>query len=397
MPGPAGERPRVAVVHHGFVPPFRVAFFERLARAGEVEYVFFHGEAPRATGHRAAAGPFSFPNVRVRNRQVGVGHRSVILQPIVRRVAGGGFAGLVVGAELKFPASFATAVAMRLRGKPFVLWGHGYDTAEDAGVALRSFGTAAKARYARHADAYLVYTEGGARQLAARGIDPERITVVRNTLDVAAQGELRRRFADADEATLRRDLGLRADSVVLLHLGRAYREKHLDELVEAVRRLGARAGLPPVEVAVLGDGPDLPRISELASEVPGVHLPGAVYDEEHVARWLRVAAVLATPGKVGLAVNHALAHGVPVVTRASDVHAPEVEYLEHGVNALIVPGDLDAYVSALAEIVTSAARREALASGALRSSERLGLDHMVRAFDAGVRGALARRSGGRRR
>ena len=123
-----------------------------------------------------------------------------------------------------------------------------------------------------------------------------------------------------------------------------------------------------------------------------MRLLGGVYDEVEVGRWLRVATALAIPGKVGLAVNHALAHGVPVLTRASDLHAPEVEYLEHDVNGLLVPGDLSRYVDALAAVAGTPALRERLAAGALASSERLGLDHMVRAFDGGVRRALARRA-----
>ena len=385
------HRPRVAVVHHGFVPTYRVAFYERLATASDVEYVVFHGQAPRGTGHLAAQGPFGFSDVRVRNREIQVAGRTLIVQPIVRAIAAGDFDGVVVGAEFKFPASFATALASRARGRAFVLWGHGYDKGEDTGASrLRAAGAAIKARYARRADGYLVYTAGGGDRLVAAGIDPERITVVRNTLDVEGQRELHEQLVGADEAELRSRLGLRPDSVVLLYLGRVYREKRLGELVTVARELAARPGLPPVEVAVLGDGPELEAVRDAARDVPGIHLLGSVYEAEEVARWLRVSAAVTIPGKVGLAANHALAHGVPVLTRESDLHAPEVEYLEHEANALVVPGDLGAYVDAVADVVASPARREQLRTGALASREQLGLDHMVRAFDSGVKRALAR-------
>lgn len=383
--------PRVAIVHHGFVPTYRVAFFERLARAGDVEYVVFHGPAPGGTGHQAATGPFAFPDRWVANREIGVRGRTVIAQPIVGPIARGRFAGVVVGAEFKFPASWAAAAVTRARGGALVLWGHGYDKVEDEGASRIAAGTALKAAYARRADAYLVYTEGGADRLVQAGLDPERVTVVRNTLDVEAQRALHAGLAETDEAELRAQLGLAPDSAVLVYLGRLYREKRLDELVEAARLLAARPGVPPVEVVVLGDGPELEPTRALAREVPSVRLLGGVYDDMEIARWLRVAAALVMPGKVGLAVNHALAHGVPVLTRASDLHAPEVEYLEHEVNSLLVPGDLGAYVDALAELVSAPAVRERLAAGALSSSERLGLDHMVHAFDSGVRRALAAR------
>ncbi len=384
--------PRVAIVHHGFVPTYRVGFYERLADASEVEYVVFHGQAPRSTGHRAADGPLGFPNVRVRNRELALGDRPVILQPVVRKIARGGFAGVVVTPELRIPAGYPTAMVVKARGGAVVLWGQGYVKPTDArGARLRELGAAVKARYARLADGYLVYTDGGARRLAAAGVDPDRVTVVRNTLDIGTHEALHAELAGADEAGLRAELGLRPDSVVLVYVGRIYREKRLGELVEVARRLGGRPGIPPVEVAVIGDGPDLEQARALARDVSGMHFLGGLYEEAEVARWLRVSAAVTIPGAVGLAANHALAHGVPLLTRESDRHGPELEYLEHDVNALIVPGDLDAYADAVGGFVGSPERRARLAAGALESRARLGLDHMVRAFDSGVRGALARR------
>jgi glycosyltransferase involved in cell wall biosynthesis len=103
---------------------------------------------------------------------------------------------------------------------------------------------------------------------------------------------------------------------------------------------------------------------------------------------LRIAAAVVIPGKVGLAVNHAFAHGVPVITRLSDLHAPEVEYIRPGHNGLIVPGDLDAFVDRVRCFVRSATERTRLAEGALRTREELTLTAMVRAFDGGVARAL---------
>ena len=67
-------------------------------------------------------------------------------------------------------------------------------------------------------------------RLAERGMRLDRVFVVRNTLDMDAQRRLRDELAGIADAGLRARLGLRADSVVLLYVGRVYRAKRVPEL-----------------------------------------------------------------------------------------------------------------------------------------------------------------------
>jgi glycosyltransferase involved in cell wall biosynthesis len=377
----------VAILHQGFVPDYRVEFFERLARSAEVEYVIFHGQPRGGTGHRAAPGPFSFANVALDNRELRVAGKTLLYQPAIRSVAGPGFDAAVLGAELGLPANVALFPLLKLRKRPAILWGQGGEKEEDRGRllgAVAGVGSRLKTSAARSADGYIAYTDGGRERLLAAGVDPERVFVVRNTLDVEGEMELHRRTAAIPQERLREELGLRPESVVLLFLGRVYREKRLDELVALLRGLRDRAlDESSVEAVVIGDGPDLERVRGEAGDLGGLHFAGEVRDRETVARYLRVTAALLIPGKVGLAVNHALAHGVPVLTRASTLHAPEFEYLDPG-NSVVVAGDRDRFVDAVGEFATSPERRRALAEGALASRERLTVGGMVGAFHGAV-------------
>src|SRR5207244_822397 len=108
---------------------------------------------------------------------------------------------------------------------------------------------------------------------------------------------------EVSEEQLRADLGLRPDSVPLLFLGRVYPEKKVGELVGLARALQGRTRTP-VEIVVIGDGPDLPQIRTAAKGLRGLHFRGEIRDPVEIARYMRVAAALVIPGKVGLAVNH---------------------------------------------------------------------------------------------
>ena len=45
-------RKRVAILHQGFIPVYRVKFYELLNRASDISYVVFHGAPPSDTGHQ---------------------------------------------------------------------------------------------------------------------------------------------------------------------------------------------------------------------------------------------------------------------------------------------------------------------------------------------------------
>jgi glycosyltransferase involved in cell wall biosynthesis len=373
------DRPgrRVAIMHQGFVPHYRVRFFELLNRTSDVEYVVLHGPPPPGLASVAAEGPFAFPNIWVPHRQVPLRGRTAIYQPLMRLVWG--FDAIVLGTHFLFASNHFAFACFKARRRPVLYWGHGHEQAD----------TRVKARLARLADGYLAYTDGGARWLAAHGFPPERITVVRNTLDVQEEASRHARLERVDELSLRAELGLASDTTVLLYLGRFYESKRLPDLVEAYRLLRARTKRP-LELVLIGDGPTLAEVRTASGGLDGIHFTGAIQDADLIARYLRVAAALVSPGAVGLSVNHALAHATPVITRSDAKHGPELEYLRHGANGLVVEGDLEAFVSALRAFVDSPAAQDELAAGARASRESLRLEPMVEAFDRGVRAALDR-------
>lgn len=382
------ERPRIAVLKDGFVPEYRAEFFTRLGKMPEVEYVIFHGQAPRGTGHRAAPGPFSFPEARFVNRELRLGQRTLVYQPVIRDVAGPAFDGAVLGAELKMLSHVALFPLLKLRGKPVLLWGQGGEKGEDRGAVMATLGRAGarlKRAAADRADGYIAYTSEGRDCLADAGVDPAKVFVVRNTLDVEGEIELHARLSAEPVDGLRGELGLRRDSVVLLFVGRVYREKKLSEFISALRSLrDRRLTRYPVEGVIIGDGPDLERVEREADGLDGVHFVGEIRDRERVARYLRAASAVVIPGKVGLAVNHAFAHGVPVLTRSGAMHAPEFEYLEDGRNSVVCDGDLDSFAEAIGEFVDSEEQRATLAKGALESRQSLTVASMADSFHRAV-------------
>jgi glycosyltransferase involved in cell wall biosynthesis len=392
---------RIAVLHQGFVPTYRKAFFELLNRTSTSEYVVFHGDPPGDSGLVAAAEPYDFPNVRVVNREIPIGRWRAIWQPVVRQIARGDYDAVVLGHEVKFLSNLTLAALFRMRRRSVLLWGFGFHVKMGIGYRNKASATLARATglvkdaIARRVDGYLAYTDRGAEALRLAGVPDDRIWVIRNTIDIAEQCELHDRLADADEAALRRELGLKPDSVVFLFLGRLVEAKRAEEAIEAVIRLNEEARTRhPVELVVIGGGPKQAELASRYAGRPGILLRGRIPEEETVARYMRVASALLLPGYVGLAVNHAFAHGLPVITRRHELHSPEVEYIEDGRSGLIIDGDFRAFVSELAGLADDPGRLQRLAAGALEAREGLRLESMVTRFDEAVTATIGRQRSG---
>jgi glycosyltransferase involved in cell wall biosynthesis len=380
---------RIAVLHDGFVPIYRARFFEALNASSEHEYVVFHGDPPSRSGHTPAPEPLRFPNVRSRNLEIRLGRRVLIYQPVLRRVLSGGFDAIVVGHEFKFVSAMLLFGLFRIMRKPALLWGHGYHRAGDSSLARFL-----SSPIARRADGYLAYTEASAEKLRAAGLQASRIVVVRNTIDMTAERAARARVAQADPAPLRAALGLEPGGQTLLYIGRLSSRKRVDDVIELVRRLNeVSRESGPIQLLVVGDGPERKALEAQAAGRSDVSFLGPIHDPDEVARLMRIAAAVVIPGTVGLAINHAFAHGVPLITTDHVFHSPEIEYLEHGVNGLLISGGIDDLVGRVGQFLTDLEEQRRLREGALKTAAGLSLDHSVRAFDAGVIAAIRRRQG----
>ncbi len=108
---------------------------------------------------------------------------------------------------------------------------------------------------------------------------------------------------------------------------------------------------------------------------------------------LAAADAMLMPGLVGLAVLDAFAAGLPVITTDVDYHSPEIEYLVHEENGLLLPAEIssDGYGRVVSEVLREETRHERLRTGSLKAAQRYTNEAMVDNFTVGVLAALDRR------
>ncbi len=195
-------------------------------------------------------------------------------------------------------------------------------------------------------DRVVTISQRMAERLAGKGIPPEKLSVVRNWVDLAAIHPLQ------DPSPYREELGFSEHDFIVLYSGSIGAKQGLPLLLDAAERL---SGNPRIRFVVAGEGPAKADLTARYGHLSSVQfLPFQPQErlnaflnmaDLHVLPQEKGAADLVLPSKLGAM----LASGKPLVVTAE----PQTELAEFlGAAAILTPpGD----VAALAEAISCAA------------------------------------------
>jgi glycosyltransferase involved in cell wall biosynthesis len=167
------------------------------------------------------------------------------------------------------------------------------------------------------------------------GIPPGRVGLVYNGIDLG-------RFANGSSlrATVRRELGLGAEDLVILQVARLDYLKDHATAVRAVRRVARRR--PDTRLVLVGEGPEGPKIRDLVGReglTDHVRFLGLRHDVPRLLAAADLFLLTSISEGIPLTLIEAMAGGVPVVaTRVGGVG----EVVEDGQTGLLAPAGDDA-------------------------------------------------------
>ncbi len=218
---------------------------------------------------------------------------------------------------------------------------------------------------------YIATSRGMARKIQKLfGIPEHRIRVIPNCIDLQ---EIRRKS--------RNEVGLpRRGMLRLVSVGRLHKVKGHDVLLRAVALLPGPLK-EKLEVIMVGDGPERPRLEKLASTLglgQRVHWVGFT---PNPYPWMRSADLFVLPSRretFGIAVAEAMTLGTPVVATTTD---GPLDLIRHGHTGwLVPPGDAEALARALDTLLTSPDLRKRLGRHGRAVAQQLDAPRIARMY-----------------
>ncbi|HET7011543.1 MAG TPA: glycosyltransferase family 4 protein [Anaerolineales bacterium] len=344
------------------LPGYRATFIDRLAARCPDGLSVFAGDPRPEEVVVPAPGLETAQWHRGRNLHLFGGALFLCLQPgLIRWLEDWNPRLLILEANPRYISNWDAAAWMRARGRPVLGWG--------LGVPARSgLGRFAWRRFLKRLNGTIAYSQRGAREYTAAGVRADRVWVAPNAVTDSAEAAPDRRTPSEGAPRL-------------IFVGRLQRRKRLDVL------LAAASGLrPAAEVWIVGDGPARRELeAEAADRGVSARFHGDVRGAQ-LDRLLDQADVFVLPGTGGLAVQQAMARGLPVIVAEGDGTQEDLVTTENG--WLVPSGDVEALRQ---KLQTALSRRDRLLDMGRASRrlvvQRFNVDAMADVFVTALRTA----------
>jgi glycosyltransferase involved in cell wall biosynthesis len=346
------------------VPNYRAVFFEALARRDQGGLNVFAGQPLAAEGIEAVDSLQSTQLVRAKNHylfdpsspwfmcwQDGFIDWLEQWQPDV----------LVVEANPRYPVTRSAIRWMHARSRKVIGWGLGAPPISGLFSGLRQ-----KERFSlvNSLDSVIAYSRLGAEQYRQMGVAPEKVYVASNAVAPVPTTPPPDRPSAFN------------GSPCILFVGRLQKRKRVDLLIQACAAL---PGTLKPKLLIVGDGPASDGLRQLAeAEYPATEFTGARHGAE-LEPYFTQADLFVLPGTGGLAIQQAMAHGLPVVVARGDGTQDDLVRPENGWR--IPTDDVSALAQTLHAALSDVHRLRQMGKASYRLvSEEVNLERMVGIF-----------------
>ncbi len=366
---------------------YRVPFLTKLAGLSpEIALTVVSGDGVVEAGKLALdARPLPFPTRSIRGHKWDVWKYTLVwLSGSIGTLRSLNCEVAVLEGNFGILSQAVVAAWARVTGRKVIFWVAGWNKPWMTGAAAIVRETFMRV-VMRFANYFVCYSTAAERWLEQLGASPDRVIVAQNTIGIEDIVAARPQVLQ-EAGHLRERLGL-VGKPVMVYVGAITADKHTTRLVDLHRALRARG--VDVHTVVVGDGPAAAELRAAAAGEHEVHLLGRIVDA--VDPYFALGDVFVLPSIGGLAINQAMANGLPVICGPAD--GTGADLVEDDVNGYYREHyRLDEWTALIARILTDQPLRVRMAHASTERVLRVAsLEGMCRGFASAILQSAGRR------
>lgn len=274
---------------------------------------------------------------------------------------------LILEANPRYLSNRSAMRWMHARQRPVLGWGLGAPPIRGGNLLNRlilPWRLRSRAVFLKSFDGLIAYSLRGAQEYCALGLPAERIFMACNAV------------APRPKTPIPLRPPMFTGAPVVLFVGRLQARKRVDLLLHACSALSPE--LRP-RLLIVGDGPSRSELQELAARLfPSAEFTGEQHGAE-LEQYFQAADLFVLPGTGGLAVQQAMAYGLPVIVAQGDGTQDDLVRPTNGWQ--VPPNDLTALIAALQIALADVSRLRRMGNESYRIVvEEVNLEAMVSAF-----------------
>jgi 1,2-diacylglycerol 3-alpha-glucosyltransferase len=210
------------------------------------------------------------------------------------------------------------------------------------------------------------------------------VRMIHNAIDLS-------QFRNANPDRIRKKYGITKDEKLLIYVGRMAKEKNIEFMLEAFRKV--QKDTPEARLMIVGEGPELEALEDYAEKLgisDRVIFTGRI-EYKDIPDYYNAAyafIMTSTTEVKPLALLEAMASGLPIVA----VSAPgSSDTINHEFDGYLTDNNMDSFTAGLSRILSSTDLRNKLSEGAYKTSEQYSMENTAKILEELYQGLIKQR------
>jgi len=363
-------------------PSYKVPMFERLQELPQIKLELFVGDKPPPLA--PVSGDFSnIKHVALKNYIYTIFGITIVFQNFFKKIDLKNYDFVILPEGVFFLSNYLIMFFCKIKNIPVGLYSHGYNHQRNKST-LSKLLEFVRGIVHRRCDFIIVYSKKGYSHVNINNKVPsEKIFLALNTLDVEDIQKRSDKFSIDDTNKCRQSFGIKPEDFLIAFVGRIEKEKNPLWAIELIQHLLDKTYSP--HLFFIGDGSELDIIKNFLRGCPNhvqsrIHFLGRLSVKD-VDLYLKSSDVSVMPGMTGLAVVHSFALGVPYITTNIETHSPEIEYLQHNINGVIVENNKESFFNGVEMLANNIPMRKSMGNEAfIFAKDKLSATNQTKAY-----------------